>query len=308
MKPEVSVIVATYNYGCYLAGALESIQAQTFANWEAVIVDDGSTDGTSEVVRKFSADSRIHYIKTENGGQPSAENKGIRASRGSYLAFLDADDLWFPEKLEKQIKLFDADPALGIAYSRRLTIDPRGIVVERCNRALYRGKVLKQLFRNNFVCFSSSMVNRKVFEAVGAFNEECRHASDYEFWLRAARMFTFDYVDEPLVKYRKGHANLTSRGDRQLTYALKIMDEFIKNYPREIPPSEARRAYAETYLHMAQATRENSRNQALSWLLRSIGLRPWRREAWSDLLTLYLPENLKARLRRLLRSAVSPSP
>jgi hypothetical protein len=152
------------------------------------------------------------------------------------------------------------------------------------------------------------MVKREVFDAIGLFNETCRHASDYELWLKVARRFPFDYVDEPLVKYRKGHANLTSQSDRQLSHALNIMNEFVKNYPNEIPGPELRAAYAETYLHMAQALRKESKLRSLSWLMRSIAAWPFCGEAWRDLSTFCLPEGMKAFFRRFLRSARMPSP
>jgi hypothetical protein len=125
--------------------------------------------------------------------------------------------------------------------------------------------------------------------------------------LRAAGDFSFDYVDEPLVKYRKGHANLTSQGDRQLSYALKIMDDFVKNHPNEIPARRVKIAYAGTYLHMAQIIRLKSRMKSLPWFLRSIGNWPFCLETWNDLLTFCMPDNLKSYMRRLLRPAKSPS-
>src|SRR3954470_16999186 len=106
MKPRVSVVMATYNYAHYLPGALDSALAQTAGDLEVIVVDDGSTDNTPDVVGPYLADARVRYVRTANQGQPAAENVGIRLSRAPFVAFLDADDLWLPHKLEKQLQLF----------------------------------------------------------------------------------------------------------------------------------------------------------------------------------------------------------
>ncbi len=300
MPPTVSVITATYNYGRYLGGAIESVLAQTFSDWEMIVVDDGSTDDTSEVIRPYLDDSRIQYHHTENCGQPAAENTGIRLSRGHFIAFIDADDLWLPKKLETQLPMFGIKPEIGVVYTRRLTINPEGTLIPMAKRQLFRGKILKQLFRNNFVTFSSSVVRRTVFDDVGLFDEECRHASDYELWLRVAMRYEFDYVDVPLVKYRTGHANLTSRGDVQLLTALRIMDRFLNEYGgrNHLDSSWVRRCYAETYLHLGQVKARKSRIAALPWYLRAIALLPTYCEAWKGLVAIFVPHSLRQAARR----------
>ena len=107
MTPAVSVIIASRNYGRYLAGAIESVLAQTFADWEIVVIDDGSTDDTPEVVKPFLADRRVRYHRTDGLGQSRAKNLGILQARGPLIAFLDGDDEWLPTKLERQLTLFD---------------------------------------------------------------------------------------------------------------------------------------------------------------------------------------------------------
>src|SRR5262249_20149858 len=120
MTPAVSVVVATFNYGRYLAGALDSALAQTTSDLEIIVVDDGSTDETQLVIKPYLENPRIRYHGTDHRGQPAAKNVGVRLARASLVAFLDADDLWLPTKLEKQLALFSADPALAVVYSRRI--------------------------------------------------------------------------------------------------------------------------------------------------------------------------------------------
>jgi glycosyltransferase involved in cell wall biosynthesis len=115
--PQISAVVACYNYGQYLDGCLRSIIDQTYCDWEVVVVDDGSTDDTPQVMERFAGVPNLRYVRRENGGNAIAKNTGIRESHGEFIAFLDADDLWEREKLAKQIRLFD-NPRVGVVYSR----------------------------------------------------------------------------------------------------------------------------------------------------------------------------------------------
>jgi glycosyltransferase involved in cell wall biosynthesis len=302
-EPKVSVVIATYNYAHYIAGAIRSALDQILADIEVVVVDDGSTDDTEDVMRPFLGDPRVRYVKTENRGQPAAENTGIVSSRAPLIAFLDADDLWLPAKLEKQVALFERDPDLGIAYSRRLLMDQDGHELEYGQPTLYRGWITEQMFLRNFVCFSSSVVARRVFDAVGLFDERRRQASDYDLWLRASREFRFDFVDEPLVLYREGHASLKKQGGTQLVSALGIMDEFLARYEGRagLAPGLIRRAYSETYTNLGYAVRPSSRLRALSLFVRSIALRPAYIEPWLAIIgTLPFPEASRRVIRRML--------
>jgi glycosyltransferase involved in cell wall biosynthesis len=300
MSPSVSVIIATYNYGRFLAAALDSVLAQTFTDWEAIVVDDGSTDNTAEVVSPYLADPRIRYYRTDHLKQPRAKNAGIRAASGPLVAFLDADDRWMPTKLDRQVALFRTDPELGVAYTRRLLMDEDGVLLPATQSELYRGQVIRQLFKDNFVCFSSSMVRRAVLDRVGLFDERIELAIDYDLWLRIARDYRFDYVDEPLVLYRTGHANLSRRGEERLLIALGIMGRFLEqDSSRELLSRQViRQSYAETYLHVGQAKARRSMFAALPWHLRSIALRPTYCEAWKELATLFMPQSIRRAVRR----------
>src|SRR6266852_742264 len=257
MIPAVSVVVATYNYGRFLAGALDSALGQTIRDLEVIVVDDGSTDDTAEVMTPYLRDQRVRYERTNHVGQPAAKNLGIQSARARLIAFLDADDLWLPEKLAKQLALLEADPTLGVIYSRRLLIDEQGMALEYEQPVLHRGRVLNAMFRTNFVCFSSALVHRRVFKHIGLFDESLKLAIDYDLWLRAATWYGFDYVDEPLVKYRTGHANLSQRTEERLMAVYGIMRRFHdrEEGKRCLSPSAVRDAQAETCYHIALACR-----------------------------------------------------
>jgi O-antigen/teichoic acid export membrane protein/glycosyltransferase involved in cell wall biosynthesis len=302
MSPAVSVIVTTYNYGHYLAGALISVLRQTLADWEVIIIDDGSTDDTAAVVEPFLADPRVQYLRIEHAGQSAAKNVGLRRARAPLVAFLDADDLWLPDKLERQVALFRADPTLGVVYTRRLLIDEQGRELIFRESKLHRGIVLEAMFRDNFVCFSSAMVRSSVFDAVGLFDESLTLAIDYDLWLRVARQYRFDYVAEPLVKYRTGHANLSRRAEERLLTALGIMERFLKEGGgKEILKRRlVRRAKADVYLSIALNVRRRSRWAALPWYTRALVWSFGAGVAWKGLLSLPFPELMFRTIRRAL--------
>jgi glycosyltransferase involved in cell wall biosynthesis len=299
MTPAVSVVVATYNYGRFLSQALRSIQAQTFADWEALVIDDGSNDETVSVMRGFLDDARIRYYRLGHRGQPAAKNVGVCLSRAPLIAFLDADDAWMPAKLERQLALFQRDPDVGVVYTRRRFMDEVGRELERRQAAFHRGHVLGPMFRENFVCFSSATVRREVFDQVGLFDESLPLAIDYDLWLRAAAMFRFDYVDEPLVWYRTGHANLSRRAAERLRVALQIMQRFLdqRGGRERLSPRTVRLAFAETYLHLAAHEAARSRLAALPWLVKGLKTAPGSWQAWRALATLPLPESARRWLR-----------
>jgi glycosyltransferase involved in cell wall biosynthesis len=292
MTPAVSVVVASYNYGRFLAGALDSALGQTLRDLEVIVVDDGSTDETAEVVKPYLSDPRVRYQRTDHVGQSAAKNTGIRMARARLIAFLDADDLWLPEKLEKQLTLLSAEPTLGVIYSRRLLIDEQGRALEYDQPVLHRGRVMDAMFRANFVCFSSALVHRRVLKHVGLFDESLTLAIDYDLWLRVAARYRFDYVDEPLVKYRTGHANLSQRTEERLTAVFGIMRRFADSAEgrRCLGASVVAESEAETCYHLALATRRRSRLAALTWYVRCLSLSPRNGLAWQGLVSLPLPE------------------
>jgi glycosyltransferase involved in cell wall biosynthesis len=319
MTPAVSVVIATHNYGRFLPSALDSALAQTFRDLEVIVVDDGSTDDTASVVRPYSRDPRVSYQRTEPRGQPRAKNLGIRVSRAPFVAFLDADDIWLPSKLEKQIELFQKDPEVGVVYSRRILIDEEGWELEYSQPSLYRGWILPRIFRHNFVCFSSSVVRRSVFDAVGAFDEDFALAIDYDLWLRVALHYRFDYVNEPLVKYRTGHASLSQRKLERVRMAERIIARFLNERGgREVlPPYVVRQTLAELYCDIGSAAKGVER---AAWFLRALWQRPQHRLAWHALLAFWWPDRLRFLVRRLFgkadwerprrvnRTAENPSP
>jgi glycosyltransferase involved in cell wall biosynthesis len=302
MNPAVSVVVATYNYGHFLPEAVESVLGQTLRPLELIVIDDGSTDGTAAALRPYLADPRVYYQRLEHAGQAAAKNAGLRRAQAPLVAFLDADDVWLPAKLARQVALFRGDPALGMVYTRRWLIDELGQRLEYRQPRLYRGWVLDPLFRTNFVCFSSAMVRRDVLDDVGLFDEGLSLAIDYDLWLRVALRYRFDYVDAPLVKYRTGHESLSCRTEERLAAVTRIMGRFLDERGGRgvLDSGVIRRAHAETCYHIGLARRRRSRLAALPWYVRAVLLAPGYRLAWRGLVSLPLPELARRWLRRAL--------
>ncbi len=265
MKPAVSAVMATHNYARYLPVSIESVRAQTFTDWELVIVDDGSTDDTQKVLRAYQSDPRIRVIHSDRLGQTRAKNLGVRLSRADKLAFLDADDAWFPTKLERQLELMTPD--VGAVYCAREFMDGNGDRIDRPNTlAPYSGTVLDQLFVQNFVCFSSTMIRRSVYDHVGGFNPLLDLAIDYDFWLRIAQHYEFQYVPEVMVRYRTGHGNLSQK----LADRVAIANSIMTRDAHAISPHAVAEGFASTARTMGWVLRRSEPRTALRWYLRAL--------------------------------------
>jgi glycosyltransferase involved in cell wall biosynthesis len=266
MPPAVSVVIATRNYGRYLAGAIQSVLEQTWRDLEIVIVDDGSKDDTPVVVRPFLADLRVRYHRVDGLGQSRAKNLGVQLSRAPVIAFLDGDDEWLPEKLERQLPLF-GNSAVGVVYSRRLLIDEEGRERAAPRAAAARGRIFNDLLVANPVCFSSAVVRRTVFETAGMFDPELQLAIDYDLWLRVSQHFEFDYVDEALVRYRTGHTNLSSRIVERLQTVLAVLRRSLSRRRNEeiADPNAVADAWGSTCRTMGYVLREKEMINAAAW-------------------------------------------
>ena len=209
--PEVSIVMPAYNAAAYLRSAVESAMAQTFGDLELIVVDDGSTDATPSILAEFQAvDPRVRVITQANQGQSVARNRAIVASRGRFIAFLDADDLWDPCKLERQLPLFQ-DSNVGLVYSAVEDVDADG----RPTRGpepwdFHKGEILEHLLRSNFICTSSTVLRKSVLEKHGLQFTVGRLCEDWLLWGQLSCHATADFVPETLVRYRV-HALGTSR-------------------------------------------------------------------------------------------------
>jgi glycosyltransferase involved in cell wall biosynthesis len=220
--PKVSVIIPTHNRAAFLRAAVRSVLNQTFQDLEIIVVDDASEDETPGVIRSFP-DSRIRYIRHEtNRGQGVTRNDGISRASGKYIALLDDDDEWLPDKLEKQVRLLDASPSnVGLIYTGFYRVDGWTKRVLSTVRPEKRGKAFEELCVKNWMgTCSTVLIRRACFEKTGLFDEGLASAADYDMWLRISKEFEIDYIHEPLVQY-KVHDNRISTNHESMIRGLE---------------------------------------------------------------------------------------
>ena len=214
----VSIIIPAYNPGAYLDEALQSVLAQTFEDWECVVVDDGSHEDLSRV---DTLDSRIRRIKQENRGLPVARNVGIMATEGEYLAFLDADDVWLPEKLERQIELLEQNPDAALCHTFFNIIDSKSQVSEPgWGREVHS---YAQLVTNSCICVSTVVVRRACLSVSGLFDPLLDACEDYDMWLKLARHYPMTFVAQTSALYRVHDNNMSGNPAlmiREVTFVL----------------------------------------------------------------------------------------
>jgi glycosyltransferase involved in cell wall biosynthesis len=251
--PLVSVVVAAYNCGRFIAEAIESVLAQTVADLDVHVVNDGSTDDTDARVQPFLGNPRIVYHKQANQGQPRAKNCGIRNSRGHYVAFCDADDRWTADKLARQLPLLEAAPDVGLVYTRCAKIDENGQFLSvDAEREFHRGKVTRNLVRLNFVPGATTLIRRSCLDTAGIFDEKIRMGIDWDLWLRLSRICAFDYVDEPKYLYRMWSGQMSNNWRGRYQTNFYILDKFFGEYPHEISAAEQRLVWATQLVERAR--------------------------------------------------------
>ncbi|WP_070885149.1 glycosyltransferase family 2 protein [Pseudomonas argentinensis] len=238
--PKVSVVIPSYNYACFLGQAIASLQAQSWADWEAIIVDDGSTDDTERVAAQLlGEDSRIVYVRQPNGGTSAAKNTGIRHASGEYLMFLDADDLLTTNKLAAHIGHFQNNPHIDISYSRfRYFLDGHesclftklDLSSEQEWAVAIDGRhdvALPVFLRGNNMAIHAAMVRKSMIDRVGDFDTEMRALEDWDYWLRCIlRGAHLAFLDNPQVlALTRVHKNSATQTLDFSDYKLRVYEK-----------------------------------------------------------------------------------
>jgi glycosyltransferase involved in cell wall biosynthesis len=283
--PLVSVILPTYNRRQFLGESIWSVLNQTYRNLEVIVVDDGSTDATSESVQ--SEFPEVRYLWQPNSGVAAARNRGLSAARGELIAFQDSDDLWHPNKLARQLALLTDRPEVGVVYTCHRIVDQHGKPIGRQWKRLHSGRVTEPLFQSIFVIMPSTVVRRSVVDCVGLFSTDLRTNSDYEFWLRASLVTEFAALEEPLVDVRRSPCRLTSAKGEGMTLQYQMLLRFYQDRGGSdaIRPEAARRALAKSAFRAGRALKKESRLAAAQemfarslahrFTIRSAGARLW---------------------------------
>lgn len=236
-SPQVSVIIPVYNGGRYIAGTVRSVLAQTDQRFEIIAVNDGSTDNSAGILAglKEQFPDKLTVLTVENGGVSRARNAGVRVARGEFLAFIDQDDLWTPEKLARQIALHGRSPAPVVTFTNEAVIGEDGEAVSGAVLRLSgrnRGMVFEELLFDNFIPISSVMIPRDLFRKLGGFSPGYALAEDFDLLLRAAENVPFDFIDEPLLLYRQHPGSGTySRIGRLTDESFSILTSWKEKRP-----------------------------------------------------------------------------
>lgn len=210
--PRVSVIVPTYNAPHFLVETVESILAQTYRDYELIVVDDGSGPATREALEPYIG--RIRYLWRPQGGPSAARNTGIKRATGELVAFCDHDDLWLPAKLEHQVAYIDSCPDAGLYYCDYLHFGDR---TDKRARRQHSGRVFTKLWQKRFLQTLTVVCRAEVFQKVGLFDEGLRYCQDYDMWLRVALHYEFGFTGGVLAKYRLHPGNLARKGGLENT-------------------------------------------------------------------------------------------
>ncbi len=253
---KVSVIIPNYNYARFLPAAVESVLAQTYTNVEVIVVDDGSTDDSLAVLSRYN--DNIRLVEQENAGVCIARNRGVKESSGELVAFLDADDVWLPEKLEKQIEAYGSDPNTGLIHVGVQDIDAEGGLLEHHVNGL-SGWVADEIlmFRGPVILGGGSgfMVPKELFHKAGGFDPQLSTSADWDFCYRVSRLAKTKFIADILLKYRLHGANMHGNIPRMELEMLLAFEKAFAEDDAEVQRLR-RRAYgnlhrvlAGSYLH-----------------------------------------------------------
>lgn len=276
--PLVSVIIPAYNAADYVRATLDSVIAQTYRNLEILVVDDGSQDQTPEIVRQYAeCDRRITLLQQENAGVAAARNLAIHKSTGAFIAPIDADDIWYSTKIEKQVRcMMASDPSVGLVYTWSVDINADGKLTGRASHFNLTGNVLTALIYCNFLGNASvPLIRRECFDKVGYYDPNLRAqgaqgCEDRDLYLRIAEHYHYQVVPEFLMGYRKAIGTMSCNYQAMAKSHLLVLQNLKKRRP-DIPAQYYRWSTGNFYMYLAiQARRSGHYNSNLVWLFKAV--------------------------------------
>ncbi|WP_017317899.1 glycosyltransferase family 2 protein [Mastigocladopsis repens] len=248
--PKVSVVIPAYNAMAFLPETVENVLKQTFTDFEVLIVNDGSTDNVVEWASQVT-DPRVKLITQENQRVSAARNTGIANAQGEYVAFLDADDLWEPTKLEKQVRCLDENPEVGLVYTWTLLVDKDNNSIGRIYASDVEGKAWDKILENDPISSGSSpMVRRSCFDTVGLFDRNLAYAPDLDMWVRIAFHYPIAVVKEPLLLYRQLPNSFSKNRQKMIEELRQVIEKTFQCVPLEMLYLR-NRCYASIFLGLA---------------------------------------------------------
>lgn len=253
---KVSVVIPAHNAMTYLPETLESVLQQTFTDFEVLIVNDGSSDNIVEWAKSLK-DKRIKLISQSNQGVSKARNTAINAASAEYIAFLDADDLWQPTKLEKQVKFLDDNPTVGLVTTWATLINEQGKHLSEVKIDFPQGNIRKNIIEFNIIpCGSIPMVRSNCFKTSGLFDPTLRFGEDWEMWAQIAADYDFGLIKECLVCYRQHLKNSSNNYQKILPDFDKLVEKIFNSVSDELQPIKEK-TYGRMHLYIAWKSLEN---------------------------------------------------
>ena len=229
---KISVIIPTYNRKKYIKRAIDSVIRQSYKPFEIIVIDDGSTDGTYELIKQSYSSSEISLEKQINNGVSSARNKGVKLANGDWIAFLDSDDEWFENKLELQVREIKKSKNFMICHTNEIWIR-NGIRVNQMKKhQKYGGSIFEKCLDMCRISPSSVMIHRRIFDEIGLFDEDLIICEDYDLWLRISSKYPVLYLDSMLIKKFGGHEDQLSKNINGIEqFRIQSLEKILKTLP-----------------------------------------------------------------------------
>ena len=275
---QVSIIIPAYNAESTILETIESVQKQTFSDWELIVIDDGSTDRSLEILSTVT-DSRLMVFSYKNAGVSVARNRGISHAKSDFIAFLDADDLWTPDKLELQLAALKKHPEAGVAYSWTMNMNSTGDTFYSGDKVYFQGNVYVELLISNFIANGSNLlIRREAIESIGEFDPNLIPCEDWDYYLRLASEWHFVLVPKPQILYRQSSRSQSAKVDVMEKGYLAVINKAFKVAPRELQllknKSLANAYQYFTGIQLASITNTKQLRQAAHKLWKAISFEP----------------------------------
>ena len=286
-RPLVSVITPTFNRADFVGECIESVLGQTYPNLEHLLVDDGSTDNTQEIVERYLPDQRLRFARQANSGQATARNMGLGMARGEYICFLDSDNVWKLDKIERQLKLMQQHPAVDVIYGNQEVIDEDGNILpmpEHKRMKRYSGRITDKLLLDNFVSFNTAMIRRRCFDKVKGFDQSVRAGDDYDLWLRFSAHFEFLHVPEIFGQYRVMKNQISTDKERRFNSNKAMLERFIAAHPELVDEAQQRFVWSRFHVRRGRTRASAGRKaDAFNDYLTALRLKPFSAAPWRAL-------------------------
>ncbi len=296
MKPKLSVVIPSYNRQDYIPETLKSLEKQTFQDFEIILIDDGSTDRTVEIVK--SSPSRAQIFTQENQGLVAARNRGVSMAKGEYICFVDSDDVVLPDRFARQVAALDNNPKLGLVFADALIIDSKSKQIGKFSDVypVVPGDVAEMLVLH--YCFTpmiTVMVRTKVLEKTGPF-ERPGPISDYIKWIEVAHLSEVYYDPEPLGCWRRHQGSISKNISQEKKYALTrmVLRRILRKYPRlkaKVGKSVVKRFSRSYFLTGFFLAADGNIKRARKYYIKAAKVYPWSVENWGGVLLTSLPMN-----------------